>query len=144
MKYNVHRYEVYRARVDNVEADNPVEAIKNAEGVAPEEFEFAEDYTGFVVDEADDEEYENTTCYYPNDVLDVGQRLYFISDETDNGDSLDAFIWARNRTEAVELWQRWDMVADYGKRSPRQVFLIPLDPRTPGLLGWHVDVKEVH
>ena len=82
VKYKVHIYAVVRVPVE-VEADSQLEAIKKADqidlheiidhNIRYTEVEFAEEITGFLVDEIGDEKYEKTK-YYDFDT--VAEKLY--------------------------------------------------------------------
>jgi hypothetical protein len=70
MKYNVHMYAVVRVRVNDVEADSPVEAIRKAEDSVNwyDRFdrvdqEFAEEFAYHLVDVVGDEEYEQSQWF---------------------------------------------------------------------------------
>jgi len=72
MKYDVHIYATVRVKVCGVEADSQAEAIKKAEaqtdlydtlGEPGHGTEYAEEITGFLVDEDGDTEYHNTRYY---------------------------------------------------------------------------------
>jgi phosphoribosylanthranilate isomerase len=76
MKYDVHIYATVRVKVCGVEAESQVEAIKNAEAntnlhelfpyktqADGTETEYAEEVTGYLVDEHGDAEYSRTRYY---------------------------------------------------------------------------------
>ena len=52
------------------------------------------------------------------------RNLYLIQDTTDDGDSLDWFVVARDKAEAVKLWSEHEMVADFTDDPPEKVWLI--------------------
>lgn len=67
-------------------------------------------------------------------------RLFFITCATDDGESLDWFVAANDKAEAVSLWRKIDMVKDLGITEPGAVFVIvpaKLEIVTPKVLGWH-------
>lgn len=76
MKYNVHIYAVVRIKYVNVEAGTMEDAIKNALDMAdlerdwrtasPDYAEFADDVTGYLVDEVGDDEFEHTVAFDQN------------------------------------------------------------------------------
>jgi hypothetical protein len=72
MKYDVHIYATVRVKVCGVEANSQKEAIKKAEaqtdlyetlGESGHGTEYAEEITGFLVDEEGDTEYQQTRSY---------------------------------------------------------------------------------
>jgi hypothetical protein len=76
MKYNVHIYATVRVKVCGVEANSQVEAMKMAEvntdlhelfpyktQADGTETEYAEEVTGYLVDQHGDEEYTHTRYY---------------------------------------------------------------------------------
>lgn len=74
MKYNVHVYMVYRARFDGIEAASQLEAIRIADTFDVNEadnFESAEEVTDYLVDEVDDDGFQNSCFYKPKDRLDA-------------------------------------------------------------------------
>lgn len=66
MKYNVHVYHVMRSKVCGIEADTHEAAMKKADELFSENYderENAEEVTGYLVDEENDDEYLNTRMY---------------------------------------------------------------------------------
>lgn len=74
-------------------------------------------------------------------------KVYMIQRSTEDGDSLDLFVVAENRDQAVDLWREWDMVKDFNVLEPGRVWELPysLDDRcdTPRRLDWWDEVKAV-
>jgi hypothetical protein len=73
MKYDVHIYAVVRVKIEAVEADSQVAAIQEAQkGLDLEEAvrsgEYAEEITGFLVDEVGDENYSQSRAYQADGV----------------------------------------------------------------------------
>jgi len=74
VKYRVHVYMTVRVPLDDIEAESHQAAIAIAREKAPVTFrdmadleaESAEEITGFLVDEAGDEEYERSQTYDAN------------------------------------------------------------------------------
>lgn len=75
-KYHVHLYPIVCVTVRDVEAESQVEAIKKAEelvdldglfaglgGPHVASMQYADDISGFLVDEDGDTEHERSTCY---------------------------------------------------------------------------------
>ncbi|MGE8141765.1 hypothetical protein ACQKOE_07305 [Novosphingobium sp. NPDC080210] len=71
-------------------------------------------------------------------------KVYMIQRSTEDGDSLDLFVVAENRDQAVDLWREWDMVKDFNVLEPDRVWELPysLDDRcdTPRRLDWWDEV----
>ena len=73
MKYNVHIFTVVRVKVTDVEAESQAEAMKKAEeqidfnamfkDITNVETEWGEEHSHVLVDEVNDEEYENSKWY---------------------------------------------------------------------------------
>lgn len=68
-------------------------------------------------------------------------KLYFICADNEDGDNVDALVWARSRDEAVKLylpiWQQTNLP------TGSQVFEVPLSPPAePYVLKWHTDICE--
>lgn len=78
MKYRVHVYRVVRVPI-SIEASSQEEAIEAATKQLTEhsfrgqDVEDAEEITGYLVDEAGDEEYANSRTYDANGILEVTQ-----------------------------------------------------------------------
>ena len=77
-RFDVHAYPVARIKITGIEAENPEEAIQKAEetidfhelldirppnNVTTIEIEYAEEITGYLVDEENDPEYENSRMF---------------------------------------------------------------------------------
>lgn len=67
-------------------------------------------------------------------------KLYLITKTDDNGDNNDAFVWANDPEQAVQLYQpEWGELND-----DDHVFEVPITPPdAPVLLNWHVEVLDV-
>ena len=61
-------------------------------------------------------------------------NLYFLTDETDDGDNLDLFVWAGDPAQAWGLWAQYFSLGEDGDPTIR---LIPTDrPLDPRVIDW--------
>lgn len=67
--------------------------------------------------------------------LNALRSLYLVQFSTDDGDSLDWFVIARDKAEAVKLWREHEMVADFidDDDEPEKVWAIAA--ATPSLFA---------
>jgi len=73
MKYDVHIYAVVRVKIEGVNAESQTAAITAAQKGLDMEYaikqgEYAEEITGFLVDEVGDENYSKTRAYLADGV----------------------------------------------------------------------------
>lgn len=71
MKYDVHIYAVYRVKIEGVEADSQLDAVREAEILFcqyPHRYPaiYTEDYEEALVDEHGDDEFSHSTYYKHN------------------------------------------------------------------------------
>lgn len=52
------------------------------------------------------------------------RKLFFVHCDTTDGESLDWFVVAVSKAEALELWREIEMVKDSGEEDPDAVFLV--------------------
>lgn len=64
-------------------------------------------------------------------------QLFFITCETDDGDSADLFVSANDRLEALDLWRSWmfDFFND-DNAMPDRVFVVPAPAAAPTIHAW--------
>jgi hypothetical protein len=111
MKFFVHVYHVMRSKYD-VEADDQIFAIESADlaycnGDTPYECESAAEITGYIVDEVDDEAFENTRSYMADGRTLEGLEHFYVRYEAGDGNNMDLLVRAYSITDAFKVWQEY-------------------------------------
>ena len=68
--------------------------------------------------------------------------LYLVVDTTENGDSLNLFVWETTPEACIDHWRTY---YELGDELPTKIFRVPLATPKRGALNWHSEagVSEV-
>ncbi len=71
-------------------------------------------------------------------------ELYLFSASTDDGESMDYFVWAKDKDEALSIWSKDERVADMvDDPKPDHVYRVRLTPpASAGMVDWYSPALE--
>lgn len=72
-------------------------------------------------------------------------KLFMLSADTDDGDNMDALVWAKDKVEAIIYWRSYygDLVNGLNPRCWHVTKADRPDGCQPGVLAWGTDMVVV-
>ena len=63
--------------------------------------------------------------------------LFFVAAVTPDGENADYFVWAKDKTECIDVWRKYEGIADFGITEPDSIYEVPtMAPTTARVAEW--------